>query len=221
MPKEVQKSQLCALRSRGAGLAGAGVGSPGPVGAGRRSRLRQAPGAGRGGHGGPDRVTRGLTWSCWLRAAAATASRAATSTFPQRLRAPPRPRSPLLPKPPPLGGQFNPAELRPPPRESPRSLPPPGPRTASPVRSEEVEESQRRILWPQIATRLPPSAPPSPSSLLPPKSEAHARGNQKLRPAGKEGRQGRGGEAKPRDRPERSQEPGGGMASPAQSLDLA
>lgn len=33
----------------------------------------------------------------------------------------------------------------------------------------------KQILWPQIATRLPPSAPPSGSCLLPPKSEARAR----------------------------------------------
>ena len=50
----------------------------------------------------------------------------------------------------------------------------------------------KRSLWPQIATRLPPSAPSSPS-LLPPKSEAQARGNQKLRLAKDgEGRRGEG-----------------------------
>ncbi|XP_031789867.1 myb-related transcription factor, partner of profilin-like [Piliocolobus tephrosceles] len=183
--------------------------------------------------------------------AAATASRAATSTFLQRLRALPRPRSRRRPAPPPPGGQFNPAEQRPLPRKPPWSPPPPSPRAASPVQSEEVEETRgfrggfsssrsscspgarfsrcrcrrrrlsplpppppfppppaprrsaargwgvrgrvssppsaspvssfllplllKRILWPQIATRLPPSVPPSPSSLLPPKSEAHAR----------------------------------------------
>ncbi|KAI5158261.1 Structural Maintenance Of Chromosomes Protein 4 [Manis pentadactyla] len=58
-------------------------------------------------------------------AAAATASRAATSTFFQRLRAPPRP--------PPRRGQSKPAEPR----------PPPGPRAASPVRRGEVEQSPR------------------------------------------------------------------------------
>ncbi|XP_070445783.1 uncharacterized protein [Equus przewalskii] len=147
LPKEVQKRKLCALRGRGAGLADAGMCSSGPAGAGCPSQAQGKPQARRGEDtgGGPGQL-RGLTWSCWLRAAAATASRAATSTLLQRLRAPPRPRSPRPPQPPPPGGQFNPAELRPPPRGCPWSLPPPGPRAASPVHSEEVEESERLAL---------------------------------------------------------------------------
>lgn len=59
------------------------------AGAGRRAIPEQQEGkTPRGGRG----QFQGLTWSCWPRAAAATASRAATNTFLQRLRAPPRPR---------------------------------------------------------------------------------------------------------------------------------
>ncbi|XP_039720854.1 uncharacterized protein C11orf96-like [Pteropus medius] len=134
----------CALRCRGAGLADARVCSSSREARATEARLGASPGRReeRTQGGGPGQLG-GLTWSCWLRPAAATASRAATSTFLQRLRVPPRPPSPRLPKPPPPGGQFNPAELRPTPREPPSSLPPPGPRAASPVQSEEVKESQR------------------------------------------------------------------------------
>lgn len=131
---------------------------------GLRSQARGKPRAQRGEDtgGGPGQLG-GLTWSCWLRPAAATASRAATSTFLQRLRVPPRPPSPRLPKPPPPGGQFNPAELRPTPREPPSSLLPPGPRAASPVQSEEVKESQRvspKTRNPASKGARPPALPP-------------------------------------------------------------
>lgn len=138
------------------------------------ARLGASPGRreGRAQGGGPGQLG-GLTWSCWLRPAAATASRAATSTFLQRLRVPPRPPSPRLPQPPPPGGQFNPAELRPTPREPPSSLPPPGPRAASPVQSEEVKESQRvspKTRNPASKGARPPALPPPllPSSPPPP-----------------------------------------------------
>ncbi|EAW58725.1 hCG2041746, partial [Homo sapiens] len=81
--------------------------------------------------------------------------------------------------------------LSPPPPPPPPLPPPPAPRcsaargwgvrgrvssppSASPLSSFLLPLLLKRILWPQIATRLPPSVPPSPS-LLPPKSEAHAR----------------------------------------------
>ncbi|XP_045696444.1 stress response protein NST1-like [Phyllostomus hastatus] len=114
----------------------------------------------------------GLTWSCWLRAAA-TVFRAATSTLLQRLCAPPRPYSPRLPKaPPPVPNLI----LRSSGccREPPYSLSPPGPRVASPVQSEEVVESQR--VSPKIpkssiqrsASPRPPSTPTPFSSPPPP-----------------------------------------------------
>lgn len=311
------------------------------LGASPRRREGRTRGRGPGQLGG-------LTCSCWLRPAAATASRAAASTFVQRLRVPPRPPSPRLPEPPPPGGQSSPAEPRPPPRGPPWSpaQPPPGPRAASPVRREQVEESQRvspqtrkpaskgarppalpppaptpvfssssapsasssravlpalrsprlprrflllsllplaqrslprpppprvscpssrwssassrasplrrarpggpgprllsslrlsrfsflllllflkRILWPQIASKSagpPQRLPPLP--LLPPKSEAHARGNQKLRPRGvaRGGEAGRGARRRPQTGPSGAR-PGAGRASAAQSLDLA
>lgn len=133
-------------------------------GAGCRSPLRASPGLreGRTRGGGPGPL-RGRTCSCCRWVAAATASRAATSTLLQHLRAPPPPRSPRRPKPPPPGGQFNPAEPRPPTREPPSPLPPPGPRAASPVRSEEVEESQRvspKSRNPASKGARPPALPP-------------------------------------------------------------
>ncbi|XP_061055191.1 basic proline-rich protein-like [Eubalaena glacialis] len=83
------------------------------------------------------------------------------------------------------GGRLNPAQLRPPPRESPQWLPPPGPRAASPVQSEEVEESQRvspkprnpaskgarpPALPPPLARSPPPPPPPPPPPLPGPSS---------------------------------------------------
>lgn len=93
-------------------------------------------------------------------------------------------RSPLLPLLPLL--HAPPAPPRPPPPPPPRAQwlrrsaggsgrvsPPP---SASPVSSFLLPLLLlKQILWPQIATRLPPSAPPSGSCLLPPKSEARVR----------------------------------------------
>ncbi|XP_069917336.1 uncharacterized protein [Oryctolagus cuniculus] len=113
--------------------------------AGARRRAIPAQLLGRTRVGGGPGQFRGLTWSCWLRAVAATASRAGTSTFLQLLRAPPRPHSPRLPRrrlraanliPPSSGRRRGSPPWSPPP-------PPPSPRAASPVQSEEVEESQR------------------------------------------------------------------------------
>lgn len=86
----------CELRGE---TRGAGAGSP-------ARRMGEAQGT-MGVCGGVLGPLGGLTWSCWLRTAAATASRFASSTLLQRLRAPPRP-------PPPSGAGSAPRS--PPPR---------------------------------------------------------------------------------------------------------
>lgn len=155
---------LCPRRFRGAKCVRSGAGAPGsgtpewgaPRGAGLRASPARGTGKTRRGGPGPLGGAGGLTWSCWLRAAAATASRAATSTFLQRLRAPPRPRSPRALQPPPPRGRFSPAE-------PPWSPPPPGPGAASPVQSEEVQASPRvspKSRNPASEGARPPALPP-------------------------------------------------------------
>ncbi|XP_053462800.1 uncharacterized protein LOC128596947 [Nycticebus coucang] len=78
----------------------------------------------------------------------------------------------------------------------------------------------KRILWPQIATRLPPSVLPPLLLCFPPKVK-RTRGNQKLRLAGESGeRSGGRGDAWTRAREGSRTRRRGSQPSPAQSLDL-
>ncbi|XP_070336262.1 uncharacterized protein [Odocoileus virginianus] len=165
----------CSLQCRGAGLADAGEWSSGPRSAGCGSRApasadpRGLRGADRvSSEDSPGHVGSGQPPPPPLAPPPALSSSAFAPRHGRAARACPSRRSP--------GGRFNPAQLRPPPREHPQWLPlppPPGPRAASPVQSEEVEESRRvspktrnpasrGARPPALPPPLPPSPPPPP-----------------------------------------------------------